>query len=150
MWATIGLSCPPVTRYSAPLSGSSCSRGSPRPSRWVSHRLYGLRPRRLDAPEWRAEVSIRRMIRKLVQWRKPEVDDAPGCSSITRERPDRPEAMDVTAIKSLVEQGRYEVDSQLVADAIISRMFGRSEFGSRRRGDQNSCSKPASSPSPSR
>lgn len=33
--------------------------------------------------------------------------------------------MNVTAIKTLVEQGRYEVDSQLVADAIICRMLGR-------------------------
>jgi hypothetical protein len=38
------------------------------------------------------------------------------------------EAMDVTAIKTLVEQGRYEVDSQLVADAIICRLLGRSTF----------------------
>jgi hypothetical protein len=55
--------------------------------------------------------------------------------------------MDVTQIKALVEQGRYEVDSQLVADAIIGRIFGHLELGPRRRGDQNSCSKPSNSPS---
>src|SRR5205085_2893579 len=95
-------------------------------------------------------VSICRLIQKLVQWRRTTADDAVKCSSISRERPPRPEAMDVTAIKTLVEQGRYEVDSQLVADAIISRMLSGSTFGTRRRAPQNSCSKPDSSSSASR
>lgn len=90
------------------------------------------------------------MIRKLVQWRQAQADDTSGCSSTSRERPPRPEAMNVSVIKTLVQQGRYEVDSQLVADAIVSRMLGQPGFATRRRGAQNSCSKPDSSSSASR
>lgn len=95
-------------------------------------------------------VSIRLMIQKLVQWHRSKADDASGCSSTSRERPAGPEDMDVSGIKTLVQQGRYEVDSYLVADAIVSRMLGQSSFAERRRDDQNWCSKPDRSPLASR
>jgi hypothetical protein len=53
------------------------------------------------------------------------------------------------AIKTLVRQGRYEVDARQVADAIVLRMLDRTRALPRAWAAQKECSKPASSPVPS-
>jgi hypothetical protein len=55
------------------------------------------------------------------------------------------EANRMTSIKTLVAQGRYEVDHRLVADAVMARLFGVGGGG----GLQSECSNPASSASAS-
>ena len=54
----------------------------------------------------------------------------------------------MSALKRLVAEGRYEVDSRLVADALIARVFGGPLAGFAA-WSQNECSKPASGPSQS-
>lgn len=54
------------------------------------------------------------------------------------------EAKDMTSIKTQVAQGRYQVDCNLVADALIARWCGGWLL------PHSACSKPSSSPSESK
>lgn len=56
------------------------------------------------------------------------------------------ENREVMAIKSQVQQGRYRVNSQLVAEAILLRMLRRAATEADRRDAQKRCSKPSSVP----
>lgn len=56
------------------------------------------------------------------------------------------EANRMTSIKTLVAQGRYEVDYRLVADAVMARLFS---VGAGAGWLQSQCSNPASPTSPS-
>ena len=51
----------------------------------------------------------------------------------------------VTVIKTMFEQGRYEVDPQRVADAIIARLLGEGSLPPGLAELQKACSKPLSS-----
>lgn len=53
------------------------------------------------------------------------------------------------AIKTLVRQGRYEVDAHRVAEAILLRMLDPARELPRAWEAQKECSKPSSSPVPS-
>jgi hypothetical protein len=55
----------------------------------------------------------------------------------------------VVPVKTLVKQGRYEVDAHRVAQAIMVRFFGAAAVPGAP-SPQNTCSKPKSSPSASR
>lgn len=57
------------------------------------------------------------------------------------------EANDMTAIKTMVAQGRYQVDPHLVADALIARLLARAGAGGPPA--QSECSNPSSSTSQS-
>ena len=53
-------------------------------------------------------------------------------------------AMNAAQLKEQIEKGEYQVDPVAVADAMLRRLRGLTEFRA-----QNECSKPDSSPSPS-
>lgn len=57
------------------------------------------------------------------------------------------EVDEMTSIKTLVAEGRYEVDSRLVAEAVMVRLFGLTRAGGL---SQSQCSKPSSSVSQSK